>query len=60
MSADYANIVKIEELKNVVVIDEQNPNKVTVSINGSPTRVQATSWLYNSGAPWTIEIDVEI
>lgn len=60
MSAEYANIVQVEELKNIVQIDEINPNKVYVSVSGSPTRVQATSWLYSTGAPWTIEIDVDL
>jgi hypothetical protein len=60
MSADYANIVKVEELKNAVIVDQIDPNKVTVSINGSPTRVSATTWLYSSGAPWTVTIDIEV
>jgi hypothetical protein len=60
MSADYANVVRVEELKNIVQVDAHDPNKVTVSVNGSPTRVQATTFLYNTGAPWTITIGVQI
>ena len=60
MSADYANIVKVEELKNSIIIDQIDPNKVTVSINGSPTRIASTAWLYSTGAPWTIDIDVGV
>ena len=60
MSADYANVVKVEELKNVVIIDEVDPNRVTVSVNGSPTRVSSTTWLYATGAPWTINIDIDL
>lgn len=59
MSADYANVVKVEELRNVVTVDQVDPNKVTVSVNGSPTRVAATSLLHGAGAPWTIVIDLE-
>lgn len=60
MSADYANIVKVEELRNVVTVDQVDPNKVTVSVNGSPTRVASTSLLYSSGPPWTVTIDFEV
>lgn len=60
MSADYANVVKVEELRNVVQVDEIDPNRVTVSVNGSPTRVASTAWLYGSGAPWTIDIEVDL
>lgn len=59
MSADYANVVKVEELRNVVTVDQFDPNQVTVSISGPPNRIAATSWLYGSGAPWTIVIDLE-
>lgn len=60
MSADYANIVKVEELRNVVIVDQVDPSKVTVSVNGSPTRVATTSILYASGPPWTTVIDFEV
>lgn len=50
--------VNVEELQNTVVVDEASPNEVFVSINGSPTRREATSILYSTGAPWTIEIEV--
>ena len=60
MSADYANIVKVEELRNVVTVDQVDPNKITVSVNGSPTRVASTSLLYSSGPPWTAVIDFEV
>lgn len=52
--------VSVEELRNVVTVDEEAPNDVYVSVNGSPTRNQQTAILYSTGAPWTIEIDVEI
>jgi hypothetical protein len=60
MSADYANIVKVEELRNVVTVDQVDPNRITVSVNGSPTRVASTSLLYSSGPPWTTVIDFEV
>lgn len=60
MSADYANIVKVEELRNVVTVDQVDPNKITVSVNGSPTRVASTSLLHSSGPPWTVVIDFEV
>jgi hypothetical protein len=57
---DQMTTVSVEELKNVVTVDEESPNDVYVSVNGSPTRNRYTSILYSSGAPWTVEIDVEI
>ncbi len=60
MSADYANIVKVEELRNVVTVDQIDPSKVTVSINGSPTRVASTSILHSAGPPWTVILDFEV
>ena len=50
--------VNVEELQNVVTVDEQAPNDVFVSVNGSPTRSKQTALLYSSGAPWTVEIIV--
>lgn len=50
--------VSVEELQNTVVVDEESPNDVFVSINGSPTRREVTSILYSSGAPWTVEVIV--
>jgi len=53
-----ANIVKVEELRNTVTVDQSAPTEVTVSINGSPNRTNATTFLHGTGAPWTIIIDV--
>lgn len=52
--------VTVEELRNVVTVDETAPNDVYVSVNGSPTRNQRTAILYSTGAPWTVEFEVEI
>lgn len=52
------NIVVVEELRNTVTVDEEAPNQVTVSINGSPLRATSTTLLHGVGAPWTIEIEV--
>lgn len=50
--------VTVEELRNIVTVDDQYPNDVYVSINGSPTRTYQTGILYSSGAPWTVVIEV--
>jgi hypothetical protein len=46
--------VTVEELRNVVYVDEEAPNNVTVSIGGGSGA--GAGWSYGSGAPWTIEI----
>jgi hypothetical protein len=45
------NIVIVEELRNTVFVDEQQPNNVTVSINGSPLRATSTRFVSDTGAP---------
>lgn len=50
--------VTVEELRNVVYVDEQAPNNVTVSITGGAGGGTGAGWSYGSGAPWTIVIDV--
>ena len=50
--------VNVEELRNVVYVDEQAPNNVTVSITGGAGGMGGAGWSYGSGAPWTIEIVV--
>jgi hypothetical protein len=50
--------VTVEELRNVVYVDEQAPNTVTVSIPGGTG--SGAGWSYGSGAPWTIVIDFEV
>lgn len=52
------NIVNVEELRNAVIVEQDAPTEVTVSINGSPNRTNATTLLHGAGAPWTIVIDV--
>jgi hypothetical protein len=49
--------VVVEESRNVVTVDADNPNDVYVSITGSPKR---TTLLYGEGAPWTLVVDVEV
>ena len=46
--------VTVEELRNVVTVTEEFPNEVFVSITGDLTRVEKTSLLYGSGAPWDL------
>ena len=57
MSHAKPNIVNVEEISNVVIVDAEHPNEVTVSITGSPKR---TTLLYGEGAPWTVVVDVEV
>jgi hypothetical protein len=45
------NIVIVEELRNAVYVDEQQPNFITVSVNGSPLRAMSTKIVYGVGAP---------
>lgn len=50
------NHVNVEEIRNVVLVEAEQPNEVTVSVTGSPKR---TTLLYGAGAPWTIVLEVE-
>lgn len=50
------NHVNVEEIRNVVLVEAEQPNEVTVSVTGSPKR---TTLLYGEGAPWTIVLEVE-
>jgi hypothetical protein len=52
------NIVNVIEMRNIVSVDEIQPNLITVT-TFSTESVQNT-WTSRSGAPWTIEIDIEI
>jgi len=47
--------VTVEELRNVVYVDEEAPNNVTVSLTSAGS---GAAWSYGSGAPWTIVIEV--
>lgn len=47
--------VTVEEMRNVVTVDADNPNDVYVSITGTPKR---TTLLYGEGAPWTVVVEV--
>jgi hypothetical protein len=47
--------VTVEELRNVVYVDEEAPNNVTVSLTSAGS---GAGWSYGSGAPWTIVIEV--
>ena len=47
--------VTVEELRNIVVVDQEAPNNVRVSLNNLTAQ---TSLLYSDGPPWTVVIDV--
>lgn len=47
--------VTVEELRNIVVVDQEAPNNVRVSLNSLTAQ---TSLLYSDGPPWTVVIDV--
>ena len=47
--------VTVEELRNIVVVDQEAPNNVRVSLNSLTAQ---TSLLYSDGPPWTVVVDV--
>ena len=49
------NIVNVTEMKNIVSVDEIQPNLIRVT-TFSTESVQ-TAFLSGSGAPWTIELE---
>jgi hypothetical protein len=48
--------VTVEELRNTVIVDQEAPNNVYVSIAARGTT--KTALLYSDGPPWTVVIDV--
>ena len=54
-NADFNAVV--EDQRNIVVIDEQSPNTVIVTVPGVNQSLHA-GVVYGSGAPWTVEVEI--
>jgi len=47
----------IEDQRNIVKIDEQQPNTVVVTVPGVTSNIGA-GLVYGSGVPWEIEVEI--
>jgi hypothetical protein len=54
-NADFNAV--IEDQRNIVVIDEQSPNTVIVTVPGVNQSMRA-GVVYGSGVPWDIEVEI--
>lgn len=54
-NADFNAVV--EDQRNIVVIDEQSPNTIIVTVPGINSNIGA-GVVYGSGAPWEIEVEL--
>ena len=48
--------VTVEELRNVVVVDQEAPNNVYISV--AAFAKNQTAFLYSDGPPWSVVVDV--
>lgn len=47
----------VEDQRNIVIINEEEPNTVIVQVPGVTESLRAAV-VYGSGAPWEIEIEI--
>lgn len=55
-NADFNAV--FEDQRNIVVIDEQSPNTVIVTVPGITSNLNQAKVVYGSGAPWEIEVEI--
>lgn len=48
----------IEDQRNIVVISEDSPNTVVVTVPGVTATVSRASIVYGNGVPWEIEVEI--
>lgn len=50
--------ITVEELRNEVVVDEESPNNIYVTVRRGDGGLGQSGWSYGVGAPWTITVEV--